>query len=170
MATAHSAFVTIFFLICLFVSPSISNSDELILYDPLVYWEGKPLTSENVATAIIEFDIQYPELVFKQAVLESGNFTSRLCIKSNNLFGMRQPRTRKTHAIGRTNSSYAVFKHWSHSIADYKLWQGTKKISNYQQFLTSRKYSANLHYVQTLNKIKIEPLISEILTGNTDRR
>jgi len=126
-------------------------------------WENMPLTSENVARAIVDCKIQHPEVVFRQAIIESGNFKSKLCTKSNNIFGMRKARTRRTLAIGKTKSSYAVFRHWSHSIYDYKIWQGETLIKDYYQFLTKKRYSANGKYASHLKRVRLEPKILAIL-------
>lgn len=164
MNMTHVVIVIIVFLTTT-ASPTAQATNPAVL-STFENFEQAPLTAENVAKAIVRMQIQHPEIVFRQAVLESGSFTSRLCVKNNNIFGMRPPKTRTTYAIGKTKSSYAVFKHWSHSIADYKLWQGSKVIRDYYKFLSKRNYSANVNYVRALKSVKINTDIKLILQGS----
>lgn len=83
---------------------------------------------------IIEQGIKYPDIVFAQAILESGHFKSSIFRNNNNLFGMRLARVRQTTAIGK-KSGYAVYSDWIMSVQDYKLWQDFIP----RKYLTSRK-------------------------------
>jgi uncharacterized FlgJ-related protein len=81
------------------------------------------LTKENLITQLICLGVKNPEIVFAQAILESGHFKSKLAKKCNNLFGMKMPRKRHTTAIAKSKSGYAVYKHWIASLEDYLAWQ-----------------------------------------------
>jgi len=83
---------------------------------------------------IIEQGIKYPDIVFAQAILESGHFKSSIFRNNNNLFGMRLARVRQTTAIGK-KAGYAVYSDWIMSVQDYKLWQDFIP----RKYLTSRK-------------------------------
>jgi uncharacterized FlgJ-related protein len=108
---------------------------------------------------IISNEIKYPEIVFAQAILESGHFKSTLFENHNNLFGMKYPSIRKTLAVGKSKSGYAKFEDWSASVLDYKLWQDMfiekNNIQNKNQYLSqlNKKYAENKSYVSMLNKI-----------------
>ena len=58
------------------------------------------LTIANLYAALQRHGIKYPKIVLAQALLETGNFRSRLCREGNNLFGLR-------HSKG-----YYTFDHW----------------------------------------------------------
>lgn len=104
---------------------------------------AKPLTIENVKEEIESLGMVCPEVVLAQAKLESGNLTSRVLRRANNMFGMRYPGKRQTTASGiyipqldtvvkgtraelrkySHYSSYAAYDTWQDAIKDYKLWQ-----------------------------------------------
>jgi len=116
------------------------------------------LTEENFLTASKLFNIQYPHIVLKQALLESGHFRSKVFRKTNNMFGMKVPKRRETFAITtkKTKSGYTYFTSWLHSLADYKLWQGNQIIiTNYYDYLVKRNYAECIIYKEKLTAIKI---------------
>jgi len=69
------------------------------------------------------------KLLFAQVVHETGNFKSEVYTKNNNLFGMREAKTRKRSVEG-TNLNHAVYKNHRQSIVDYFLRQKYFKILN----------------------------------------
>ena len=135
-----------------------------------------PLTTENVASAIIELKIKNPIFVFKQTVKESGynsdktGYRSRLALVGNNLFGMRVPKKRKTFCLGEKCYGYAKYSHWIFSIIDYKLWENCveyRQNETFVQYLIRRHYAGNtVEYVKTLNNHSIQPNIMVILMNN----
>lgn len=88
------------------------------------------------------YDIHHQDIVYKQAVIETGNFTSPLCVVNNNLFGLR-------HKKG-----YYKFKHWSESVKIYKekIQSRYKKGEDYHQFLVRIGYAENPNYIKHLKK------------------
>lgn len=120
------------------------------------------LSYECVYEQIVEMGIKFPDVVFAQAVLESGNFTSNLFKNHNNLFGMKLPKIRETVAIGRVKNGYAKYNSWSESIYDYFLWQNymlsKKDISTKKDYLVfiNKIYAENKSYVRILNRVMKE--------------
>jgi len=55
---------------------------------------------------------------------ESGNngHYSWLSTTHYNLCGMRYPKSRRTYAIGSTNTNYAIFRNWFECMLDFKLY------------------------------------------------
>ena len=89
-----------------------------------------PLTRENLKKELIRQEIPHPEIVFNQAILETGNFTSVLCRKYNNLFGIRH------------GKPYAHYSNWIESVADYKKRISSRyKGGDYYAFLDRIKYA-----------------------------
>ena len=80
------------------------------------------VTHLGVYNEILEQGLEFPDIVFAQAVLESANFNSRLTKENNNLFGMKRPTKRSTTSIGILNG-YASYDSWRESIEDYRLFQ-----------------------------------------------
>lgn len=116
------------------------------------------LTKENLWLTIKAMDIKYPEIVFAQAILETGHFKSDNCQTSNNLFGMMMPNVRETVAIGKNKRGFAVYETWMHSVQDYALYQDymmrrrSMTKSQYLSFI-NRKYSESKGYANKLKKI-----------------
>lgn len=126
-------------------------------------YEQYALSHEMLAYAIRDMEIQHPEWVYRQAILESGGLCSKLARNQNNLFGMKMPRRRDTFAAGAGRNRYAKYESWAHSVADYKLYQGDKEIKDYKSFLKSRKYSETNNYIDRLKSIKVSDRILKIL-------
>jgi uncharacterized FlgJ-related protein len=97
----------------------------------------KSVNYQSLYEEIVKQGIEYPEIVWAQAVLESGNFDSDVFHKNNNLFGMRLPERRRTVADGAFHG-YAKYGSWQESVEDYKLYQEyyfkDKKISKKSYF------------------------------------
>lgn len=128
--------------------------------------EKLPLTPQNVFVVIKDLNIKYPEFVFAQAILESGEFKSKITKSNNNLFGMRRSKTRKSTSIG-INKGYATYDCWYNSVVDYKLWQDKNPPSNnidYSVYLKKRKYCTNPYYAKhiqmVLNQVKYKNIIN----------
>lgn len=93
---------------------------------------GMPeLNVENLRCEIRKNRIKYEDIVVAQALLETGNFKSRVCRELNNLFGLTNPRTGK----------YFEFQHWTESVkayyttVQYKYSRKNKKINGYIDYL-----------------------------------
>jgi uncharacterized FlgJ-related protein len=115
------------------------------------------LNKANLWTTIQESGIKYPDIVYAQAILESGALKSKLVRINKNLFGMRKPTKRKTTAIGK-KSKYAVYINWQASVQDYKLWQDylfRKKKMNRAEYISylQKRYSETPNYMSRVKKI-----------------
>lgn len=116
---------------------------------------------DSVKQFIKQMNLNHPDIVYAQAVLESGNFTSNLFINNHNIFGMKEPLVRNTVALG-TRNNYAYYKNWQHSIIDYALYQSTYLVGgrhyrslsrqSYLEFL-ARNYASDSNYISKLTKI-----------------
>lgn len=100
-----------------------------------------------------ELNVKYPDIVYAQAKLESGNFKSALFKLNNNLFGMKAICNRPTTSIG-SRYGFAYFKTWRDSVLDYVIYQCL--------YLKDKTYEEYLFYLDTvyaedpnyINKIK----------------
>ena len=117
------------------------------------------LTHELLYEVINEKNIKHPEVVFAQAVIESGHFKSPLFINKNNLFGMRVPKKRETTAVNKGNKGYAKYHSWDSSVDDYLLWQEfTLKNKNEltkTQYLSllGKIYAKDKNYITSLKRV-----------------
>ena len=113
------------------------------------------ITSNIVAETLEKYNVKFPHIVLAQALHESGRFTSKVFIKNNNLFGLKEPSSRPTTALG-TKNGHAYYESWEMSILDYALYQAAftrkiKKESNYLRYL-NRNYAADSIYDVKLKK------------------
>lgn len=121
---------------------------------------------DSIFQSIISNDIEHPDIVYAQAILETGYFTSKIFVENNNLFGMKMPKRRETFAINEKNN-HAAFESWYDSIQDYKIWQSTyasnKSRDEYFDYL-EKHYSEDKQYVKKLKRIlddKISKFIAQ---------
>ena len=77
---------------------------------------------DSVYTYIIELNIKHPDIVLKQAKIESGNFKSKIFIENNNMFGFKKAYKRANTQIG-VNRGHATYNSWQECIIDYALYQ-----------------------------------------------
>lgn len=96
--------------------------------------------------ALEHYNIKHPRIVLAQAKLETGNYTSKHCIKGNNLFGLYNSRKKK----------YFQFKHWSESIEAYKnmIEYKHRDGENYYKFLERIGYATSPTYVDKVRQIE----------------
>lgn len=137
----------------------------------------KPLTTENVARAILDMQIENPVDAFKQSVRECGwaenktEYKSKSATVYNNVFGMRKATQRLTTALDSTYKGHATYSHWIYSVLDYKYWQQynpKRKNEHYKKYLKRRNYNCSKSYTDMLDFIKLTDRLTEIL-NDTDK-
>lgn len=99
----------------------------------------------NLYKALVHFGIECPEIVQAQAILETGNYRSRIFREYNNLFGLYNPRI----------SDYYKYEHWSESIVAYKIMIQSRYSppEDYYDFLERIGYAEDIEYCNKLRKI-----------------
>ena len=116
-------------------------------YSHITTFENKT-PEEGIDEALQYYNIKHPIIVKAQAILETAHFTSDLCIKNNNLFGLYASK----------NKRYYSYNHWWESIeAQKKLIQ--RKYDNskyYYMFLEDIKYAKDKEYINKLKDIAEE--------------
>ena len=103
---------------------------------------------EGIDEALIYYGIEHPTIVKAQAILETAHFTSDLCIKNNNLFGLYDNK----------NKRYYSYNHWWESIEAYKKLIQRKYDNSkyYYMFLEDIKYAKDKEYINKVKKIAEE--------------
>lgn len=89
---------------------------------------------DSILNFIFELRLEHPYIVYSQAIIESGNFTSNIWRENNNMFGMKMPERRSTLAIG-INKGHSIYRNWKECIIDYALFQ-----SSYLRGLSEEEY------------------------------
>lgn len=109
------------------------------------------LTLENVWKEINRLKIKEPEIVMRQAIVETGWFKCKYCsLDSNNIFGFR------------IRKRYLYFDHWTKSVRYYKRWQDRHyKGGDYYLFLKKRGYSHSETYTNYLKSLDISKILPD---------
>ena len=106
---------------------------------------NRELNIENLMATLRQFDVKFPQIVAAQALLETGYFTSRVCLENNNLFGLRRP----------SNGSYYTFNSWEESVKAYKDYVQYKyKGGNYYDFLNRIGYAEDGSYISKVMNLE----------------
>jgi len=101
-------------------------------------------TTEEVWQEILKDSIKHPDIVMRQAILETGWFKSSACRNNHNLFGFQNGKMK--------------FKTWQESVAYYKRWQDKyykNDSEDYYNFLIRIHYATGEAYVKCLKAIKL---------------
>ena len=126
---------------------SLTINNNNYSYSHIITFENKT-PEEGIDEALQYYNIKHPTIVKAQAILETARFTSDLCIKNNNLFGLYDSK----------NKRYYSYNHWWESIEAYKeLIQ--RKYDNskyYYMFLEDIKYAKDKEYINKLKEIAEE--------------
>jgi hypothetical protein len=130
-----------------------------VVHDTIVTAPIKP-TRENIYKYIVACGIKHPDIVYRQALLESG-FCSNIYRRANNLFGMRVARSRPTTAKGEY-SGFARYDNWMESVQDYALYQAAymRKARTREQYFNALddSYCAGHGYSTKLRSLSDEVL------------
>jgi uncharacterized FlgJ-related protein len=84
--------------------------------------EKNKFTEEKLVYLLKELNVRFPHIVMAQALLETGNFKSKVFIQNNNCFGMKQAQVRVNTAKG-TSLNHAYYDSWKESVYDYAFYQ-----------------------------------------------
>ncbi len=140
----------------LFTSIKVCSQEKLV--QKVVVQQDDNVTKEKLYEQIIKFGIKFPDIVFAQAMIESGELTSKLFKTANNMFGMRFPSIRETTAQGKTTSGYSRYEDWNFGVYDYFLWQDhmlrnrTEITKSQYLSLLGRVYAEDPNYVSKVKK------------------
>ena len=103
-------------------------------------------TDQQVYDELKKYNVKHPEIVLAQAKLETGNYTSTLCKKHGNLFGLKR------------KGGYAKFNNWQESVKAYRDWVQYKyKGGDYYVFLKKIGYASDPKYI-----IKVKEMVKRI--------
>ena len=104
----------------------------------------KELNINNLYQALDKYGVAFPKIVVAQALLETGYFTSNVCLNYNNLFGLRKP----------NDGSYYLFNNWEESVKAYKDYVQYKyKGGDYFRFLQRIGYAEDSNYLYKVKSI-----------------
>lgn len=114
------------------------------LQQPEFFLEDKP-TPALVLEACKYYEIQYPEIVTSQSILETGHYKSKVCLQYNNLFGLYNSKKR----------DYYSFDHWTESVkAYYDLVQYRYNEGDYYAWLSKIGYAEDPNYITKVKSVQ----------------
>ena len=103
----------------------IQDEQILSLEYAIGYWfinEPKQINDSILYAFLREHNAWYPEILLKQAKIESGNYSSNIYNNTNNLYGMRKVGKRQTTQLKNTYNGYGCYTNWCESVLDRMLW------------------------------------------------
>ena len=96
----------------------------------------------------------YPEILLKQAKIESGNYSSNIYLNTNNLYGMKKVGKRQTTQLNNTYKGYGCYNNWCLSVLDRMLWDmsmfNNVKPSKEEYLKTMSIYAEDSNYIKKL--------------------
>lgn len=122
----------------------IENTDNIEHCPAPAFFNQSP--EEGLVEALEYYEIQFPEIVYAQALLETGHFKSKLCTQYNNLFGLYNSRTK----------SYYKFDNWWDSVIAYrdKVQYKYKGNTDYYTFLVNLPYATDPNYIRKIKQLE----------------
>lgn len=110
-------------------------------------WFFTQTPKEGLMDALEYYNIPHKDIVYAQAILETGHFNSKNCTQGNNLFGLYDSRA------GR----YMSFGHWVKSVELYKKCFSDKYTNpeeDYYEFLKRHHYADDPDYYKKVESIR----------------
>ena len=102
------------------------------------------LSISNLFVILEKYHVKFPKIVAAQALLETGYFSSRVCLENHNLFGLRKP----------GNGQYYSFDTWEESVKAYRDYVQYKyNGGDYYEFLDRIGYAENPDYTTIVRQI-----------------
>ena len=137
-------------LICI-IGLVVSSSTTMTHSNPnyvVVPIDRLELNKENFFLVCEIYDIKFPEIVYAQARLESGNFKSKLFQTKNNFLGLYNSRIK----------DFYEFDHWTDCLLGYRdllqfKYNGDEHYETYYKFLKELPYAMDPEYIQKVRRI-----------------
>lgn len=118
--------------------------------------EADPFTKNKMAEMLMELNVNFPWIPMAQSMIETGNWKSDIFVENNNLFGMKEAKSRITTAIG-TNKNHAEYNTWRESIYDYAFYQsrylGKIKTENDYYAYLEASYAEDPRYIYKIKEM-----------------
>lgn len=149
-------FLTLLIIITTIILIILNNKDNNNNVDLKIKERDSLALRDSILTEIYNLRIEHPYIVYAQAIVESGNFTSKIWKENHNMFGMKMPERRATLAK-KIRYGHAVYNNWRECLIDYSLYQMAymKGLDENQYFNKLQNfYAQDSQYVEKIKKIK----------------
>lgn len=126
------------------------KQEEIVLLPEHPFYLLDEVNEEVLYNTLKHYDFPNPAIITAQAVLESGNFKSKLCKDNNNLFGLYNSRT----------MSYFKFDSWISCVFAYKQFILSKynPEEDYYKFLDRIGYAEDSLYESKVKELELDIL------------
>ena len=129
------------------------------LYERIVnvYLNEPKFSEDRLIAKLKQLNVRYPHIALAQARIESGNYRSTIFLENNNMFGMKQAKSRINLAAG-TKRGHAYYDKWEDSVLDYAYWCATyaNKCRNEDDFYNLLSTYAEANYYESALRKTIE--------------
>ncbi len=145
--------IVLFIGFSLALSPRVVHTIERIPFR--IQEEENTFHPDKLKGLIREMNFKFEDIIYSQALLESGQFQSPIFKQNNNLFGMRSAQSRTTTSQG-SQMGYANYADYESSLIDRALWdEAFTRGLNREQYLDllAKIYATDPLYKQKLLKI-----------------
>jgi len=118
--------------------------------------ESDPFSKDKMASMMDDLNVRFPWIPMAQSMIETGHWRSDIFLENNNLFGMKEAKSRITTAIG-TNKNHAEYNTWRESVYDYAFYQSRylgriRSESEYYQYLNA-SYAEDPNYIAKVKQM-----------------
>jgi uncharacterized FlgJ-related protein len=118
--------------------------------------ESDKFSQQKMATMMRDLNIKFAWIPMAQSILETGHWKSDIFLENNNLFGMKEAKSRITTATG-TNKQHAEYDTWRESVYDYAFYQSRylskiKTEDAYYEYLNA-SYAEDPNYITKIKQM-----------------
>lgn len=126
-------------------SPPVYQTKDIVRLEQPEFLLSEEPDSALLIEALDYYGVKHPEIVYAQAILETGHFRSKVCREYNNLFGLYNSR----------KGDYYKFNHWSESVVGYLNYIQYRYYppNDYYTFLEEIGYAEDSMYIHKLKRI-----------------
>jgi hypothetical protein len=144
----YTPFIILGIIICeiTYCSRTKEEQSDVILLPEHPFFLLEDVNEEILYKTLVHYEFPCPAIITAQAILESGNFKSRLCIEHNNFFGLYNSRAK----------SYYKFDSWISCVFAYKdfILNKYKSGEDYYKFLDRINYAEDENYIKRLKVLE----------------
>lgn len=149
-------FLTLLIIITTIILIILNNKDNNNNVDLKIKERDSLALRDSILTEIYNLRIEHPYIVYAQAIVESGNFTSKIWKENHNMFGMKMPERRATLAI-KIRYGHSVYNNWRECLIDYSLYQmaymrGLDEDEYFDKLRNS--YAKDSQYIEKIKRLK----------------
>lgn len=132
------------------IHQTMYETENVIILPENPYYLLEDVNEEVLYKTLKHYKFPNPAIITAQAILESGNFKSKLCLENNNLFGLYNSNT----------LSYFKFDSWISCVFGYKTYilNRYKEGEDYYHFLDRINYAEDPEYIKKLKVLETKIL------------